>query len=699
MTDYVTNTAAANWGTSTHFTPNGTPGAGDTVDILNGHTLTIDNATSEIIGESLASGNTALTVRDGGTFQLNGDIELRGDFDIERGATINQFGDVTFNPPAGARYFVDLQNAGGAGNTITWILVGGKISTAGAALGDNAYIQKFHSPAVGQTIPCTMSWINAVFENMGDATTESIDIRLESTDSFSWTGGLCKTYGVIRAECYSGTENWTMDSIAFRDGLDTNDATLIQFNGNNDMTTGTRALTNCDFYQAVGATPRLIGMRARDVDFSGTVFANVKFGLAINPRRLVGDGAFLLSEDGDDNFAFASNSGSQLTNSAVITNGGGNPHHYSEDGVDNGISQNILQDNVYDGFGLTGADTGDFLAYGPILYERCIMINECGAITGLDNDARINVNRCTMWGNGTGRINIGEGAGTGALMLETVSHCLFGDQEQGMSQDGSFVSQTNMQLIHNGFWNMSLASNLDFGANNSYVGQESAAAWRTGTYGVTADYGDNDIYINPGFSDSSRTANTWASDNGLGTVTIANVIAEVVKVNGYDTAGNAATFNSNWSLNSFLGYIRAGFTPSNDLLERNGTTLGAIDLPAPTAITSSGSLQASTATLAGSAESVLEAFGSVQANVATGTGSLSQTGISAVVQGDLQTGGNATGALQATTATLSGSLAQSTPAFSASIQASPAILTGHVTHGIIVAKPSPVLRAFINSFS
>ncbi len=102
---------------------------------------------------------------------------------------------------------------------------------------------------------------------------------------------------------------------------------------------------------------------------------------------------------------------------------------------------------------------------------------------------------------------------------------------------------------------------------------------------VAKKYGDDtagqhDLNVDPRFRDPSRTARTWDTANG-GLGTLANLIAEVVRLNGWDTAGAAAAFTPTYTLANFLAYLRLGFTPTNGALKGAGAPAdGALDLGA-----------------------------------------------------------------------------------------------------------------------
>lgn len=77
------------------------------------------------------------------------------------------------------------------------------------------------------------------------------------------------------------------------------------------------------------------------------------------------------------------------------------------------------------------------------------------------------------------------------------------------------------------------------------------------TEGVTDGFGANDRVLDPNFVDSTRRISTWdASLSGPGTAS--NAITEMLKMNGI-----GGTFNSNYTPENLITYVKAGFRPRN----------------------------------------------------------------------------------------------------------------------------------------
>lgn len=103
------------------------------------------------------------------------------------------------------------------------------------------------------------------------------------------------------------------------------------------------------------------------------------------------------------------------------------------------------------------------------------------------------------------------------------------------------------------------------GSVTAYYGYYSSGYHGDGTKGA-----HDLLNVNPQFVDATRTGATFDSSNG-GPGTYANLSAEMLKINGWDASGNAATYNSAYALASLLSYLRAGFTARNPLLKAAGS--------------------------------------------------------------------------------------------------------------------------------
>jgi len=81
-------------------------------------------------------------------------------------------------------------------------------------------------------------------------------------------------------------------------------------------------------------------------------------------------------------------------------------------------------------------------------------------------------------------------------------------------------------------------------------------------YLSAANRGNNDLYVSPQFFDDTCTVQTWATAGGI-SATFANVEDQMVRVNGFDLSGAAASMNTYFYPSSYQTYIRRCFTPYN----------------------------------------------------------------------------------------------------------------------------------------
>ena len=564
---------AATWGGG------GTPGDGDTATIANTHNVTLSQAVT--VGTAGATDSMAVTIQSGGTLTHQATLTVKGDVDLQRGATWTQTGDLVFRPPTGSQYGIRAVTSGTG--TMTWTATGVRISSDDTDGGSNGFIDMGFSASLGVSFAKSITWTDVEFVDMGtDGTPEAIDIRLENSETFAWLGGLAKTYGQIRLEVSGATAHRRIEGVSFRDALN---STAILYAGGNALTTGTNTL-QIDMYEP--ATGVQIDYRCKDLDISGSVLANVTFAPATaNPDTVYGSGVLFINST-NESFSLPSDSGSIITESAFIFNGGDNVHIYTEDGTDHAAGTNEIELSVFDGGGTGTGELGDLIPQRSLLLDRVIMLDRSAAITALGANTQISVNRGTFVGETW--VNLGEGTGA-ATQLQLIVNSLFYENPRGVQQDGNFVAQTDAVIDFNAYFGQSTAGNLDHNGNgdNSYMGAETVAGWWSGqsagvdNYSYAEDRGLNDISADPGFADDTRNYFTWDSSLGGAGNDLDAIIAAVVEKNGYDTNGDAATFDTDYSVSNYLTYIRAGFTPSNAALNGAGRAadgspdIGAVD--------------------------------------------------------------------------------------------------------------------------
>lgn len=88
--------------------------------------------------------------------------------------------------------------------------------------------------------------------------------------------------------------------------------------------------------------------------------------------------------------------------------------------------------------------------------------------------------------------------------------------------------------------------------------------WSSGIYG-DAGKGQHEGYSDPRLINPNVSVATWDAANG-GPGTLAHARAEAFKMNGWDINGNAAAFNSAFTIANFVAYIQRGLTPTSLLL-------------------------------------------------------------------------------------------------------------------------------------
>lgn len=120
-----------------------------------------------------------------------------------------------------------------------------------------------------------------------------------------------------------------------------------------------------------------------------------------------------------------------------------------------------------------------------------------------------------------------------------------------------------------------------------------ALAGRYGNFSITgksvgdAGFGGSDLRQDPQFNKFDATIQTWDSSLG-GPGTVANAFAELLKMNGYDRSGNAATYNANYSRAGMIAYFTNAFRPQNTALKGTGyggSDIGAVSFLLPSTVT------------------------------------------------------------------------------------------------------------------
>lgn len=570
-----TAVASGNWSATGTWSGGVVPVApADQAVIPSGINVTLDVTTS--VGEAGVTGTPALTIESGGTLTRNAGsvLTLYGDMIYQKGATIvgGAGAHIILRPPGGAQYHIRSSLTGTGRVSWTENAVTGnrtRFSTDTTDGGINGCVRKWGTGAnAPQSITALWNFVELVDLGTSDDNNNGsgLWIVFDADDSFTWNGGLMHRCGKLRTEHWTGAETFDIQNVSIRQPLLTTRTLHLAGNGN-ALTTGIRRL-KIDGYTSVMSQ---IDDSLADVDWGGSVLCNMTHVASNAALRQSGSDVFMVHSDTNSSWGFASNGGCVLSNFAIIVPGDLNPHPVGETGADNLLAATELQDFVLDGYGLMGGGAdiqGDIIPQRDMWLRRGLFIGNGGNITGLAAAARIFVDRCTF--TPVNGINLGEAAGS-ATQLQQCKHTLFYGGDTGITQDASFVSQTDAIINFNGFYGITKTGVLIHPtlSQPSYMGPQSVANWwSVGAYG-DADKGADDIYGDPGFVDSTRNASTWQTANG-GSGGLPGLIGEVVKVHGYDINGNSAVFDSNYSLSNYLSYIRTGWTPTNSIYQGAG---------------------------------------------------------------------------------------------------------------------------------
>lgn len=228
------------------------------------------------------------------------------------------------------------------------------------------------------------------------------------------------------------------------------------------------------------------------------------------------------------------------------------------------------------GDGILGENAG---AATILAVQNCIVLPNGGAglascsLVSLLGNASLSVSmlhNTGMDGNSQALITYGETYASYAGMITGFKSNLVwrpsGTQGYKMFRDvaGNAITDTcsPANAGYNTGWNLAAGNNgKGYHASNNATVMFSSAP------------GTNDVDVNPGFVDSTRSIATWDTSLG-GPGTVANALTELGKKN------DATGYNSAYSIPALLAYLRGGFAPRNTALKNaghDGVTIGAVE--------------------------------------------------------------------------------------------------------------------------
>lgn len=558
----ITSAQAGNWSSTSTWTGGTVPGDGDTATIA--HAVSVDVATT--IGDSGATGTVAVAVT-GGSLTINQGVELtcRGDLTFVRNTTVTVSGTLNLDAPSGATYtlrsvptgssFANFRATGSTGNYAV-IKRGDRGGIANIDFGATPLYADFRADY-------------ARFEDLGTTSVPAIYHYMFLAASHNeQTKVVWLRCGEVKVNLVGADRVLNWDGVDIRSPL--NSSFVLSLTATTDNTTGVRSIKNITVYsEAV----RSISMNARDLETSAFIVYNGVIAAGAGYLRGTIDESLIAGDAyAETQLALVQNSSHEFVDS-IFVKYALNPHYWGEVSTNAGLNQNEVNGVIFDGTGYQPGDSGDcIIPKNSVYITKVIAINKAGTLApAASSGSRITAVNNTMY-NAHG-IQVGETTGAATQIVE-VSNNLFVSQADGVHQSSNFVSQSGFELHHNAYYDMTDSDNIDYGGNNTYLGEATYDDWwESGSYGDSAK-GSDDLYINPEFFDPSRTVLGYG-----GWATVQDMAREMVSINGIAYDGTATTATTK-SVPAITAYIREGFTPQNlDLLTagEGGTYIGAVE--------------------------------------------------------------------------------------------------------------------------
>lgn len=564
MTAYASN-ATGTWSTPTIWTPNGTPGNGDTISIGAGHTVTMDS--SRTIGTSGVAGTVAVTIANTGVLSLSsGTLTLRGDITIAQGdgfvlgagTTLSFDSSASASPSttaykviAGTTHFdchVVVNGTSGSHVTINSVKTSSAKNGYFAATG-------FLASGLIRGSYCDMT-------NVGDSTNPAMSPSPSSaTAQFSLTnfvldscGNIHKEFGINAAATYS-LVNVTMKNTLASQCLQLENTTAAK-------TTGTRVVSGCVFDKIC-----YLYFNAGFV-VSNTVFLNgfgTIYGLSqgatysncfILQQTALGD-EIVLNGDLDSSYCYF--------NTTNI-----NPHFFN---VLANQSESVTN-NIFEASNSAANCEGDCLILGApasaatLTVTGNIILPNAGDITtgtlftsGTAGGSNVTIiaNRNTVHSGGSPGVQQGAAVGetyTGHTgMISSFKNNIFWTKNTtgGYKLYDSGVDDVVSDLVTSANANYNCGYNLSAGSNLKGYDK---LQFSSGSPGA------NDIDIDPRFVDPTRDLGSWSFSINGGTANDA-ITALALK--------NTPSYDSRFNIADLITYVRNGFKIRAGTLKTGGS--------------------------------------------------------------------------------------------------------------------------------
>jgi hypothetical protein len=561
--------AAGPWSTAGTWTScgGGSPGIGDTASIT--HAVTVSANTT--VGTSPAGGNTVITLSSSGSLTVNSGVSLtvRGGIEVSsntltlESGSILEFDASNATTPLSQKYELRL----GTGHNQTPQLIangtsGSHVTIRSNSGGGNAWINDGTGPWLRGAGHLDLEYVD--FLRIGDSSNRAI--RMSPTNSgdyiyirnctFDTTGGLGGTYNA----------NTDLANYQIEDNNFTNTAATEAWRLENatSYTSGTRTILRNVFDKHVLLyTPG--GFTIQDNYFHEALAST--------------DGQWTTFRH---NFVRLTNSYNEvLLRGSTYRNfwywdepTQTNPHFAQAP-----LYTLTVDGDIFESDG-TGAGDGDCIlgdvpgVARTLTVQNCIVLpNANGANSGTLVSLLGNANVTLAMNHNTGLVGtqgllaVGETyTGHAGMVTSYKSNIAYDTSARGYHILDSGVNDSVSDLItpananYNNGYNVVAGSNLK-GYNNLEFSSGSPGA--------------NDLAVNPNFVDSSRDFAKWDQSLG-GAGTDSNAITELRK-------RGLSTWDSNYSIQNLITYVRAGFAPTNASLQNaghDGVTIGAVEYQA-----------------------------------------------------------------------------------------------------------------------
>ncbi len=567
MTAY-SSFAAGTWQTTTNWTPNGTPGAGDTVSI----THAITSASSVIIGNSPVAGTVVLTIASPGSLTFSGassKLTIRGDALLNNAPLTMGAGTILEidGSASAVQYKLNISSAHNQASARLNLngTSGSRVTVQSNAGGPNGIIGDGTGPWLGGGM-VTATFFDYV--RIGDAT-HPILSSFNSATTFSMTDGSFTSCGK-----YMSTYNISADAVVtfqrcvFKSTVATETMRFMGA-GPTNWTSGVRLIDEClfdkfvEFYTADHAT---ITNNQFYAGFGTTDAAWLTF-----------DKNFVYKTSLTEIILAASTSNSYFY---VDNPSGVNPHFVQSGNYLRNFTHtgDVFQFNGTDGQGdCFLSPTANPASAVNITINNCLFLKSSGST---DNSGT----PVTFFG---AQPNVSITFEKNTYFIGTQG---FAASETGAGTANSFIFRSNIGYDDvsargykcqatgvNGTTDLVTAANANYNCGYQYLAGTNLKGYNKLTFS-SGSPGANDINANPNFTDATVNLEKWdLSLGGPGTLT--NALTQLKKRN--DPAGG---YNSNYNYTALIAYIRAGMAPTNQALKNAG--FGSIDIGAVAVTTS-----------------------------------------------------------------------------------------------------------------